>query len=173
MIVPGLGFSIIVHVCIIAWHKFFSWVPKNKNIDEKYATGAMRSFGFAIVILVSVVISTLAFSVIHTSITEEHSSVYLVRGIVSDAYAALARVESQPAANQNPNPGTEMATGTGTDQSMSAANAKPMPMPSLSAADNVPPATNEYATMAQSLELAKDALLKIQERLIAPVSPTP
>lgn len=184
MITPAIGLAVIVHVCIIAWHKFFRWVPKGKKVEEKYATGAMHSVGFAVVVLVSVGIFALAFSIIHASITEKHSSIYFIGGVISNTYAALSHAESQSIANQDPDieavigvitaPHPEAVTTTDMTQAREATVATDtITDTATDATNNSSLPTDEYTIMAQSLELAKNALFRMQEELTTPTSATP
>ncbi len=82
---PFLGLSLIVHMCIIAGHKLFSWIPVGEK-NQKPATPFVHIVGFTIIgVVFSFVLST-AFILVHASITDKHSSIRIVDAYISGLF---------------------------------------------------------------------------------------
>ena len=78
---PFIGLSVLVHMCVIAGHKLFSWVPR-KESNKKPASSLMHLASFAIIVLVFAAVLANATLLVWASVHSKYSSFNLVKDFV-------------------------------------------------------------------------------------------
>jgi hypothetical protein len=81
---PAIGISVIIHLAVITWYKVFSTDPTNKRARKNYDASSWKFLGFVVVLAVAVVIVNGAINIVRVSLTEKHSSVFIVHKYVGE-----------------------------------------------------------------------------------------